>query len=88
MKPFFFDPTHTNPIDIARRDYLEFFIESILQHKGDAKSRKTQLSFLIKWVGYDETYNSWEPYSEVRDTDICHDYLRSHAMANHIPKKF
>ncbi len=88
MKPFHFDPTHTDPVDIARRDYLEFFIEAILSHKGNKKSKKTQLFFLIKWTRYDETYNSWEPYSEVRDTTLCHDYLKSHGMANHIPKKF
>jgi transposase InsO family protein len=88
MKPFHFDPSHTDPVDIARRDYLEFFIESILSHRGNSKSKKSQLSFLIKWEGYDETHNSWEPYSEVRDTTSCHDYLKSHNMANHIPKKF
>jgi transposase InsO family protein len=88
MKPFHFDPSHTDPVDIARRDYLEFFIEAVLSHRGNKKSKKTQLFFLIKWIGYDETYNSWEPYSEVRDTTLCHDYLKSHGMANHIPKKF
>jgi hypothetical protein len=88
MKPFHFDPTQTDPVDIARKDYLEFFIEEILSHKGNSKSKKSLLFFLIKWVGYDDTHNSWEPYSEVRDTTMCHDYLKSHGMANHIPKKF
>ena len=35
MKTFRFDPLTTNPVDIARRDYLEFFVEKILEMKGD-----------------------------------------------------
>ena len=35
MKPLVFDPMKTDPTDIARRDYLEFFIEDILDMKGD-----------------------------------------------------
>jgi transposase InsO family protein len=34
MKQFVFDPLHTDPIDIARRDYLEFFVEKVLDKKG------------------------------------------------------
>jgi hypothetical protein len=87
MKPFRFDPLQTNPVDIARKDYLEFFIEEILEMKGD-KKRVSTFSFLVKWLGYDETYNSWEPWKNVRDTDKVHDYLRANNMANFIPKKF
>lgn len=29
MKPFIFDPTHTDPQDLARHDYLRFFVEII-----------------------------------------------------------
>jgi hypothetical protein len=34
MKPYFFNPLNINPIDVARNDYLEFFVEAILDHKG------------------------------------------------------
>ena len=37
LKPFHFDPTHVDPTDIARRDYLEFFIEDI-RHERKHKS--------------------------------------------------
>ena len=32
LKPFYFDPLVVNPVDVARKDYLEFFIEKILKH--------------------------------------------------------
>jgi hypothetical protein len=88
LKPFLFDPIITSPLDVARKDYLEFFIEAILKHSGNRNSKKTKLRFYIKWLGYDDDRNSWEPYSNIRDTSLCHEYLRSHGMSNHIPKKF
>jgi hypothetical protein len=37
MKPFVYDPTITTPLDVARRDYMEFFVETIIDHKGNVK---------------------------------------------------
>ena len=47
LKAFRFDPAKTPPTDIARRDYMEFFIESILSHQGD-KKRPSTMTFLVK----------------------------------------
>jgi hypothetical protein len=71
MKPFIFDPLQTDPLDIARRDYLEFFDEKVLDMMGDPR-KVTTLKFLVKWLGYDDTQNSWEPWKEVRDVEILH----------------
>jgi transposase InsO family protein len=87
MKQFVFDPLHTDPLDIARRDYLEFFVEKVLDMTGDPK-RVTTLKFLIKWLGYDDTYNTWEPWKEVRDVGTLHTYLRENNLQKIIPKKF
>lgn len=87
MRPFHFDPSITDPLDIARRDYLEFFIERVLDHRGSPK-RKKSLEFLIQWMGYDSSYNSWEPWSNFRETECLHDYLRAHNLSSLIPNKF
>jgi len=87
MKTFMFDPLRTDPMDIARRDYLEFFIEKVSDIEGDPK-RVTTLKFLIKWLGYDDTYNSWEPWKNVRDVAKLHEYLRENNLSKIIPKKF
>ena len=34
MKPFVFDSALVDPLDIARRDLMEFFIEKISHHRG------------------------------------------------------
>jgi hypothetical protein len=67
LKPFRFDTLQTDPFDITRKFYLEFFVEKILDMKGDVK-RVSTLSFLIKWLSYEDTYNLWEPWKDVRIT--------------------
>jgi hypothetical protein len=54
MKQFKFDPLRTDPIDVARKDYSEFFIETILALRGDPKNLST-LEFKVKWLGYNES---------------------------------
>ena len=87
MKPFIFDPLLVNPQDVARKDYLEFFIEKILQLSGNVK-RNSTLEFLVKWTGYDDTFNLWIPYSDLRETEILHKFLVENNLKRLIPKKF
>ena len=87
MKPFIFNADLVDPIDVARRDYMEFFIENVISYRGNLK-RKTELEFQIKWLGYDETLNSWEPYANLRDSDQLHVFLRQNNLLRLIPKKF
>ena len=75
MKPFVFDSALVDPLDIARRDQLEFFIEKISDHRGKLSHRKS-LQFFVSWMGYDQSYDSWEPYADLRDSDHLHSYLR------------
>ena len=35
MKQFNFNPLTTDPLDIARKDYLEFFVEKVLGMTGE-----------------------------------------------------
>ena len=65
MKPFNFDADLVDSVDVARRDSMEFFIENVISYRGSLK-RKTELEFQVKWLDYDETHNSWEPYASLR----------------------
>ena len=84
LKEFVFDPRHTDPADVARRDFMEFVIESIVQHKGHPRS-KSDMKFLVKWLNFDDTHNTREPWHHLRLTDALHDYLRLHGMSKLIP---
>ena len=85
LKIFHYDPAMGLPADTARRDYMEFFVEKVLEHRGDSK-KATSMSFLVKWLNYDDSYNTWEPWKNLRLTDALHDYLRLNNMIRLIPK--
>jgi transposase InsO family protein len=70
---------------IAVRDHHEFVVDSILEHTGDPK-KKSELSFKVRWQGYTEEHDSWEPWKNLRLVEQLHDYLRSHDMAKLVPK--
>ena len=84
LKQFVFNPKHADPADIARRDYMEFLIESIIQHQGNSR-RKTQMRFLVKWTDFDNSYNTWESWKSLCLTDDLHRYLRLNGMSKIIP---
>lgn len=86
LRPFVFNPAVSQPMDTARRDYMEFFIEAVKEHKGDIK-KVSSLTFLVKWLNYDDSHNSWEPWSGLRETDQLHTYLRSKNLGSLVPAK-
>jgi Chromo (CHRromatin Organisation MOdifier) domain len=87
IKEFLFAPSRVDPTDIARRDYLEFFVESVIAHRGNIKS-VSSLEFLIKWQDYDASENTWEPWKNLRLLPPLHSYLRSHTLSYLVPKEF
>ena len=84
LKQFVFNPKHTDPADVARRDYMEFFIESIIQHQGNSR-RKTQMRFLVKWTDFDDSHNTWESWKNLCLTDALLTYLPLNGMSKIIP---
>jgi transposase InsO family protein len=86
LKEFIFNPARVAPLDVARKDYLEFFIEKILHHTGNT-NRLSSLNFKVKWQGYDDTYNSYEPWKNLRSTEQLHLYLIRQNLKHLIPKQ-
>ena len=82
MKPFVFDTAIVDPLDIARRDQMEFFIKKISDHRGELSHQKS-LQFFVSWMGYDQSYDSWEPFANLRDSDHLHSYLRTYSVDTH-----
>ena len=70
--------------DIAIRDHHEYLVDSVLEHTGNPK-RKSEMSFKVRWTGYSEEHDSWEPWKNIRLVDKLHEYLRDNDMAKLIP---
>ena len=79
LRPFYFDPTKTNPEEIAVKDYSSsFLVEKILRHRENLKGPPKDLSFEVKWLNYDDSENTWEPLANVRNNIIFHQYIKDH----------
>ena len=88
LKLFVYDPARVNPEEIAYRDDQSFTVENVLLHRGDTKKNST-LEFLIKWQGYDDSENTWEPWSkDIRENSKVHEYLILNGLKNVIPREF
>jgi len=50
----------------------EYFVEKIIDIKINDRRKKIMIEnclFLIKWEGYSQKHNSWEPYDNVKHID-------------------
>ena len=89
LREFRYDERYVDPRDITLRDRDEFFVEKIfLAHHGDVVGRLKTLAFHVKWRGFDESFNSWEVWKNLRETEIIHRYLILHGLQKLIPAKF
>ena len=90
IRAFDFDPSTQDPLTYALKDEGTMFqVERISKHKGSPKMGKSNMFFLVHWVGYTET--TWEPWSHVRRNIKLHDYLRNHsnkAIRDLLPPNF
>ena len=86
LKAFKYDQMDTDPVDIARAEQNEFLVENILEHRHDGSKRRTCYEFLVKWAGYDNSDNTWEPWEYVRDNKQLIKYLYTHNLRQFLTK--
>ena len=74
-------------MDVARRDFMEYFAEKILQHHGNPK-KSPSMEFEVSWLNYPPDSNTWEPYKNLRQCGPLHEYLAGNNSAKMIRPKF
>jgi hypothetical protein len=87
VKAFEYDPYRTDPKSVALRDYQEYAIDEIIDHNGDPTNR-TEMSFLVRWLGYTEADDVWVDWNELKGTEQLHQYLIKHNMKRLIPRSY
>jgi len=85
LREFHYDPARTDPKDVAVQNKGEFFIETILEHRGD-RQRRTSMEFKVRWRGYGPEHDSWEPYKNLAHSEQLILYLVRHRMKSLIPR--
>jgi predicted ATP-dependent endonuclease of OLD family len=89
LRAFIFDPMRIDPKDVAMSDQLEYWIDTVIAHRGNTRrvnDPQSPFELKIRWTGFDESKDSWEPWANVRLVDVVHDYLRDNNLARLIPK--
>jgi hypothetical protein len=84
-----FDMARTTVMEaerLAAADSFEYTVEQILYHKctTSQKNKKSDYSFLVKWLNYDET--SWEPYENVKHNVLVTEYAEERNLTMFMKK--
>jgi hypothetical protein len=83
LYPFYYDPEKVDPENVAIRDQGEFIVTEIVDAITDPTLPKNRWSFRVRWQGYNESFDEWLDWSELRNVEALHTYLRK---ARFIPK--
>ena len=79
---------NSNLIDIASRDRNEFIVEKIIDIRGNsAENHLSKIELLVKWAGYEDSDNTWEPFTNLRNNEKLHEFLRNEKLIHLIPKE-
>ena len=90
LHPFIVDTNQVNPTDIAKQASQEYVVDKILkingQQNAQGKYYKRGLEFQVRWEGYDESEDSWEPYKELRFHTKFIKYCQDNGLRYLIPQ--
>ena len=74
LRPFNYDPDRTSPLTVAQHNEEEFVVESIISHR-DNRNKRSTMEFKVRWAGFGESCDTWEPYKALLHVDKLHDYI-------------
>ena len=66
--------------DAAMLDKHEFQVAAIIDHMGSPR-KKSQMTFRIRWAGYDADSDTFEPYAFVKDLELLTAYAKEHGLS-------
>jgi Chromo (CHRromatin Organisation MOdifier) domain len=58
----------------------EFYVESIVEHKGKGDNPK-RWTYRVRWLGYEESDETWLPYSWVENLAVLDEYAAAQKIA-------
>jgi hypothetical protein len=86
LRPYHFDPTRTNPQDMAMKDHQgEFYVERIVGHTGKF-TKPSGLRFSVKWLLYPEIEHG-QLWKDLKNVDKMAEYLTEIGKEQYIPPK-
>ena len=93
VKLFRYDHHTVDPKEVAQRAAREYVIEEIIDIRGqlgqNKKSRvyqRTNLELLVRWRGYDESGDTWEPFPKVKTSRAFKIFCETNKYEYLLPK--
>ena len=71
------DDTLDDMRKLASIDNMEYQVDAIVDHAGSPR-RKSQMTFRVRWKGYEPEEDTWELYSRVKDCEALDVYSKAH----------
>jgi hypothetical protein len=71
-------PNFSQPPSDLIKGEAEYTVERILSHRHHGRART--LHYLIKWEGYPDSDNTWEPSTQVHAPELIKAYHRAHPL--------
>jgi len=87
LRPYHHDANLQDPRQVAARDQQLFVVEKIVDMKGN-RGKVDSLRFKVRWLGYEESDDTWESYSALKDNALLHEYLVAKGLGRLIPTKY
>ena len=84
LRPFFYDPRFTTPLNVAARDTKEYVVKRILRHDFSDPENKR---WLVQWALDGDEDETWEPFEVLKDVEAFHTYCAANGMSALFPKK-
>ena len=78
LKPYLPDTAWSNE-EVATLDTNSFLVESIVDHRGSVK-KKSKMTFRVRWEGFSEHEDTWEPYAEMKKTEAFLVYVKDKGL--------
>ena len=72
---------------MVAKDKDEYLVESIVAYRGNIRGKRQQLEFRKHWQGYDDTEDTWLPWSEVRDLILMDAFIKEHPELKYLNAK-
>jgi hypothetical protein len=79
LKLYVQDPAIPNK-EVSTFDDLTWQVESIVAHRGSPRS-KSKMLFKVRWSGFDESNDTWESYSNVKQLEPFQLYKEQHNLS-------
>jgi hypothetical protein len=70
LSPYYETTAHAPPELIDREE--EYQVEHIMGHRKMGRGNKLQ--YLVKWLGYPDSDNTWEPVDQIHTPDLIKHY--------------